>query len=126
MLPLNKYKWHLHCRNKDQRLDVCTNTFGNHKDRKYLTLSRYLTNCPTNKVVDHINHNTLDNRKNNLRICTNYENNINKTNNTSGCVGVSWDKNRNKWHVTFKRKNIGRFSSFEDAVKARKLAESCI
>jgi hypothetical protein len=36
---------------------------------------------------------------------------------------VCWDKARNKWHVMFKSKNLGRFDSFEEAVNVRKQAE---
>lgn len=37
-------------------------------------LHRIIMNVPDNKQIDHINHNTLDNRKCNLRICSNKEN----------------------------------------------------
>lgn len=43
-----------------------------------IRLHRYLMNCPKDLVVDHINHNTLDNRKSNLRICTARENSLNR------------------------------------------------
>lgn len=76
-------------------------------------------------VVDHINRNKLDNRKNNLRICTQFQNThnhgINK-NNTSGFKGVSWSKNINRWHASIwlKRKNIhiGYFKNKKTAAKA--------
>lgn len=79
-----------------------------------------------NTLVDHINHNGLDNRKSNLRICTNQQNicncNIPK-NNKSGCKGVYWAKDKQKWTVQVtinnKTKYIGRFTEYEDAVKAR-------
>lgn len=37
---------------------------------KKIRLHRYLVNCPEGMVVDHINFDSLDNRKSNLRICT--------------------------------------------------------
>lgn len=120
---IKHYKWHLHYRKKDNRYDVCSNSHGSHKSRKYIIMSRFLLNYDGDLTIDHINRNTLDNRKKNLRIVSVFENNLNKGNNTSGCVGVCWDKTRNKWHVMFKNKNIGRFINYEDAVNARKNAE---
>ena len=43
-----------------------------------LKLHRYLVDCPKGLVVDHIDRNTLNNRKNNLRICTAADNNRNR------------------------------------------------
>lgn len=81
-------------------------------------------------IVDHINHNTLDNRKENLRICTSAENGWNSkesTRNTSGCKGVNFDRSRNLWRarITYKgeRYELGFFDSFEEAVIVRKNAE---
>lgn len=73
--------------------------------------------------VDHINHNTLDNRKCNLRKVTTRENQLNKRNNTSGCPGVRWHSQGKKWNARItikgKEKSLGMFNTFEEAVKAR-------
>lgn len=94
-------------------------------------LHRYIMNCTDdNLVVDHINRNSLDNRKENLRICTPIDNSRNKglfSFNTSGFTGVSFNKNINKWTsiITFENKNItlGFFDSKEEALKERLKAE---
>ena len=97
---------------------------------KKIRLHRLIMNCPEDKVVDHINHNTLDNRKSNLRICTLQQNNKNqkkKTNNKSGVIGVSWDNSRGKWCAQImhnhKHIHLGRFDTIEEAIEARKQAE---
>lgn len=93
-------------------------------------LHRVITDCPKGMEVDHINHNTLDNRKSNLRICTHQENlmnqNLNK-NNKSGNKGVCYSKSINKYVATigFKGKtiNLGSYSTIDEAISVRKEAE---
>jgi hypothetical protein len=65
---------------------------------KSVRLHRVLTNCPTGEVVDHINGNKLDNRMDNLRVCSIAENTRNQTrgiDKSSKYKGVR--KMRNKW-----------------------------
>ena len=70
-------------------------------------------------VVDHINHNGLDNRKVNLRPATIAQNSWNRRRKNSRFIGVSWNKQMKKWRVLVgrggKREHIGYF---EDKVKA--------
>lgn len=82
--------------------------------------------CPKGYVVDHINGNKLDNRKDNLRICTqsdNTKNHVIGKNNTSGYSGIIYNKDNKNWRVRIGDKEIGSFFNFEDAMIARKDAE---
>lgn len=95
-----------------------------------IEMHRFIMNFPKGKYVDHINHNTLDNRKCNLRICNNADNIRNgkiRTNNKSGHTGVSLNKTKTKWEanikVNYKSIYLGVYSNIEDAIKARKEAE---
>lgn len=123
---LKNFCWHI-----DGNGYVCTTCVNKQFSEKvsYL-LHRLLTNCPDDKVVDHINGNKLDNRKSNLRIVTQSQNCMNKqvrSNNTSGITGVSYCKRSNNWRsrICVNRKSIvlGYFNNFDDAVSARKAAE---
>jgi len=97
----------------------------NNRNNNRIALHRLIKNCPKDKVVDHINGNTLDNRKCNLRICTQAENSKNKRinkNNTSGYKGVFYYKRYNKWTsiimVNGKKKGLGYFDTPEEAYAA--------
>ena len=92
-------------------------------------LHREIMNAKKGIYVDHINNDTLDNRKCNLRLCTKGENNHNRVinnNSTSGYKGVTWKKDAKKWVAQIqiikdkKRKGIqlGYFITKEDAAKA--------
>ncbi len=82
------------------------------------------------KVVDHENHDTLDDRKSNLRISEEIRNARNRKgrnkNNKSGFRNVCWSKSENKWVVQLQidgeNTRFGRFA-YEDLDKAGKLAE---
>ena len=82
------------------------------------------------KGWDHINRNTFDNRKNNLRKATQEENAKNRTirkDNTSGVTGVYWHKGTGKWQAGIglngKMKYLGVFDTYEEAIEARVKAE---
>ena len=82
------------------------------------------------KNIDHINGIPSDNRIENLRSVTNAENHKNlsiRTDNTSGTIGVFWNKASKKWlaQISIKGKNthLGCFSDKNKAIKTRKQAE---
>ena len=97
--------------------------------RSSIRLHSLIMNCPKGFEVDHINGNTLDNRKANLRVCSHSENCKNqpvRKNNSSGFTGVTFNKEKQKWtaQITINKKvtNLGRFNNKEDAILAYKTA----
>jgi len=81
--------------------------------------------------IDHIDGNPLNNRIENLRVVSqkiNTRNSSKKSSNTSGHIGVSWCKQVSKWRAQIStdagRKHLGDFENIEDAVLARKNADS--
>jgi len=69
--------------------------------RIWVYLHRWLLNAPKGTVVDHINHDTLDNRRSNLRLINNSGNRQNLRGATrissSGVRGVYWKARDRKW-----------------------------
>ncbi len=100
------------------------------KRKENILMHRLIMNAPSTMEVDHINHNTVDNRKQNLRICATYQNAMNKgasNISTSGVRGVYWYSQQQKWSaeiiVQHKKYFLGLFDNIEDAIKIRKQAE---
>lgn len=69
---LNKYSWYKSTNPCGQIYFICK------EKNKIVRMHRCIMNCPKDMVVDHINGDTLDNRKCNLRICTKLQNQYNQ------------------------------------------------
>lgn len=87
-------------------------------------IHRYIMDAPNNKMVDHENHDTLDNRKSNLRLSTNTTNQWNSrgTPKSSNFKGVYKPKGKNKYRARICNNGIhtiiGYFTDEEEAAKA--------
>jgi hypothetical protein len=97
---------------------------------KQVPMHRIITSVPDGLYVDHINHDTKDNRKENLRVCTQSQNMRNarlKSNNRSGASGVYFNKQSQRWmariKVNYKYIFLGLFKEKQDAIDARSMAE---
>lgn len=97
---------------------------------KVVKQHRYILGLDNPKnVVDHINGNRFDNRKCNLRICSNADNSRNcklSKNNLTGYTGIRKTPN-GRWHARIyydgKEYSLGTYDSFKEAVSARKNGE---
>lgn len=88
---LNQWKWELSTKSNKMIRYVIRRLYDENRKRLVIRMHRVIMNTPENLVVDHINHNPLDNRKSNLRNCTSKENSRNKTKSgSSGYLGVSY------------------------------------
>src|SRR5687767_14638664 len=98
---LERYAWHATERRPGYRY-VERNVRVGKRSRKAV-LHRLLAGAAPGEVVDHINGNTLDNRRSNLRVCSRKQNARNSrrpAHNRSGFKGVSWDKQTGRWRAT--------------------------
>jgi hypothetical protein len=93
--------------------------------RKFVWLHRYLLDAPEGFHVDHINHETLNNTRENLRITTPAENHQNrlgaKKDSKSGIRGVYFHKGRKKWAAQIRTKEVKflqYFNTIDEAAKA--------
>ena len=90
------------------------------------SMHRDIMDAPKGMLVDHRNHDTLDNRSSNLRLATHSQNTCNKQNKRAGCSsqyrGVSFDRKRKYWNVQVvlegKYVFFGRYKSEIEAARA--------
>lgn len=93
---------------------------------KTVYMHRQILAAPKGRVVDHDDHDGLNNQKNNLQLVSSGQNNMNRrgleAKNTSGVSGVHWFKRDQKWHAQVrhngKRVHLGYFRHLEDAAMA--------
>jgi len=121
---LFKHKWIYSTKNKKFQGYAQSN-----RSTGSIYMHRLITNCPSDKIVDHKDGNTLNNKKENLRICTQKENMRNsktKSDNKSGYKGVHLHKLTGKWRsqitVNGKTISLGLFDDPKEAAEARKNA----
>jgi len=103
--------------------DTKNNYFQTPINKKNVMIHRYLINAKDGEIVDHINHNTLDNRLINLRISNSTLNNHNKSkskNATSKYYGVSLERKSYRARIGKDGKDyrLGNFKSEEEAARA--------
>lgn len=94
--------------------------------KRNVLLHRWLLGAPKHLEVDHINHDPLDNRRSNLRLCTRQQNSENRrgaySTSRSGIRGVSWYEPGKKWRATVtvhgRQISLGYYDRIEEAEKA--------
>lgn len=103
---------------------VVRTDYYNDGTHKSVSLHRLIMNAGVGQQVDHINHDSLDNRRCNLRLCTPNQNAMNRKRDKKGSSrfkGVCLRKN-GRWlaHIQCNHKiyHLGYFGSEEDAAKA--------
>lgn len=105
----------------------------------FVYLHRFVLNAQEGHNVDHINGDTLDNRRENLRFATQQQNTYNRHRTTakSGVLGVLLDQNAAKnrrgskpWRaylsVGRKRIHVGWFPTRDEAIEARRKASAAL
>jgi hypothetical protein len=90
--------------------------------QRNVRMHREIMGEPKGEIIDHINHNGLDNRKANLRVVTRQQNTWNKRKQRGGCgskyKGVMWFKRSGKWQVRITHNGKSIFIGYFDDEKA--------
>jgi len=121
---LKKYEWFVI--KKGKLCYVRRHAASDKGKEKLIYLHQEIIDVPKGMVIDHINHNPMDNRKANLRAATHSQNICNRRKRSgakySKYKGVSWRKDSHKWvaRITSQKKGIhlGCFEKEIDAAKA--------
>ena len=121
---LNKFKWYV-IKPQTGGFVAARNTPRVKGKRRLVLMHRVIMNTPAGMDTDHRNHDTLDNQRHNLRVCTsseNKQNSLSRKGSSSEYKGVSWHKRTQKWQarikINGKQQYLGIFSDEETAARA--------
>jgi hypothetical protein len=120
---IKKYKWKAVYSPKTKSFYIASSV----NDRN-IYLHRFLLNNPDGFFVDHINRNTLDNRRCNLRVCDNSQNSMNKIKkkSKSNYKGVYQRNDTKKYEASIcvrgKRIKLGCYENEDQAAIAYNMA----
>ena len=119
---LAPYRWRA---KRGRRTWYAVTTVKGQGKKGTVSMHRFILGEPEGRQVDHGDGNGLNNRRDNLRVCSNAQNAQNagsKANNTSGFKGVSWDRRRRRWQAHIraygKKIHLGGFDSPAAAANA--------
>ena len=121
---LSQWRWNL-----SHGYAVCCKKVATVEGRpiyKTFLMHRIVTNAPDGVKVDHRDVNRLNNTRTNLRLCNDVDNSRNRSrqsNNLSGCIGVFWKADRQRWGAIAwsqgRSINIGTFRDKHEAAYVR-------
>lgn len=126
---LSQFKWFA-MYSKDIKSFYAMRSFRQDNGKRgKLGMHRQIMGAKHGEQVDHRDHQTLDNRRANLRLTTNQGNRMNqrlRSDNTSGFCGVRWHKAAKKWRASLEvdgeHVSLGLYANKADAIEARKAA----
>jgi hypothetical protein len=120
---IRHFKWFVH--GNGSNLYAARSTLTKDLRSRIIYLHRQIMAPPAGLVVDHLNCDSLDNRRANLRVVTqavNMRNRRKRKNTSSRYIGIWFDKKRNKWTAQIRYNGqklwLGRFDSEIEAAKA--------
>lgn len=123
---LSGFKWTAFYDHTTDGYYATRKVLGKHQKMHRIILSRMLgRDLLRSEQVDHIDRNSLNNRRNNLRLANNVENSRNRgirSDNKSGYKGVSWSTRQEQWVATIGHsggnKHLGYFDDVKEAARA--------
>ena len=124
---LNQWKWHCSYWGYAVRF-VYFGTVNGKPVKQIVRMHRLITDAPEGMHVDHIDHDPLNNRRSNLRVCTNHQNRFNTkiTKGSSIYKGVCWVTRDKKWKasitVNSKHFSLGHYFDEKEAARAYNVA----
>jgi hypothetical protein len=120
--------WHAHWSKETRGFYVYgSGSVAAGRERKCIKLHRFITDAPDGFDVDHWNHDTLDNRRENLKVTTRSGNLMNRRgaqrNSTTGHRGISPDRRSGKFRLVLtvngKHQCVGYFATIDEAIAVR-------